>query len=168
MNTFPTKRSRNKTEGFTLIEMMIVVAVIGILAAIAYPNYIEQVNKGRRANARAVLSEAQQYMERIYSENYSYYSDTSGTLINSASYFQSNFSKAPKPGEGNAIYNITLTVAQTTPNQYTLTATRITTGPMANDYCGDYRVTHTGRKGVLNYNTTRFTTPLIAARECWR
>jgi type IV pilus assembly protein PilE len=158
--------TRNK--GFTLIELMIVVAVIGILAAIAYPSYTEQINKGRRASAKAVLLDAQAYMERIYSENYSYYADTAGTQINTGTYFQSNFTKAPRPGEGNASYDIVLQTLATTPNQYTVTAVPIAAGPMTNDKCGTFTVNRTGRKGVVNWVTGKFANQLEANRECWK
>jgi type IV pilus assembly protein PilE len=155
-------------QGFTLIELMIVVAVVGILSAIAYPNYRDSVDKGRRASAKAVLQDAQAYMERIYSENYSYHADTQGTLINSGTYFQSNFTVAPKPGEGNAAYNIIVQTLQTTPNQYTVTAVPITAGPMAGDRCGTFVVNRTGRKGVTGYSTTLYANQLTANRECWK
>ena len=50
--------------GFTLIELMIVVAIVGILSAIAYPSYAEYIRRGHRADARAGLLQAQQWMER--------------------------------------------------------------------------------------------------------
>ena len=55
--------------GFTLIELMVVVAIVAILAAIAYPSYRSQIEKTRRADAKAVLMQAAQYMERLYTEN---------------------------------------------------------------------------------------------------
>lgn len=55
-----------KKTGFTLIEVLIVVVIIGVLAAIAYPNYIEQVNKARRADAQAALVELAARLQEYY------------------------------------------------------------------------------------------------------
>ena len=67
------KRSR----GFTLIELMIVVAVVGILAAIAYPSYTDSIVKGRRAQGRTALAELMQQQERYMTQNNTYLAFTS-------------------------------------------------------------------------------------------
>lgn len=58
--------------GFSLIELMIAVAIIGILASIAYPSYTGSVNKGKRAEARAALMNMQQQQERFLTQNNTY------------------------------------------------------------------------------------------------
>lgn len=62
----------NKQKGFTLIELMIVVAIIAILAAVAYPSYQDSVTKARRSDAKADLVTLANFMERYFSENYQY------------------------------------------------------------------------------------------------
>lgn len=63
-----SKRSR----GFTLIEVMIVVAIIGVLASIAYPSYQEYVRKSRRAEGRTAMMEMLQQQERYMTQNNTY------------------------------------------------------------------------------------------------
>jgi type IV pilus assembly protein PilE len=62
----------NKVKGFTLIELMIVVAIVGILASIAYPSYMDSVTKSRRSDAQAALLGLAQAMERNYTSNTTY------------------------------------------------------------------------------------------------
>lgn len=64
--------------GFTLIELMITVAIVGILAAIAYPSYIDSVKKGKRAEGRTALIDFLQQQERYLSQTGSYLAVTPG------------------------------------------------------------------------------------------
>ena len=69
----PGKRTSGVNDaGFTLIEVMIVVAIVGILAAVAYPSYIDSVRKGKRAEARAALASLLQQQERYFTQNNTY------------------------------------------------------------------------------------------------
>lgn len=65
-----------RINGFTLIEVMIVIVIVGILASIAYPSYMSQVRKGRRSDAVQALLQVQQAQERWRANNTTY----SGTL----------------------------------------------------------------------------------------
>lgn len=66
---------KHSNRGFTLIEMMIVVAIIGILAAIAYPSYDEYVKRGNRTEGQAFLSDVAARQERYFSQNNAYITD---------------------------------------------------------------------------------------------
>lgn len=119
--------------GFTLIELMITVVIIGILAAIAYPSYQEQVRQTRRANAQADLMELASYMERYYTENFTYVG-TKGALP---------FSQSPK--SGTAYYSI-IVASNPTATSYQLVATA--QGAQADDTnCTPLTITQTGATG---------------------
>lgn len=68
----PRRTHKKKDSGFTLIELMIVVVVIGIIAAIAYPSYMDSVRKSRRADAKTALSDVAARLENFYQNNKSY------------------------------------------------------------------------------------------------
>lgn len=127
-----------KNKGFTLIELMITVAVIAILAAIAYPSYTQHVQKGRRENAKAELLGFVQNLERHYAIKYTY--DASLADLNIPSTI---------PASGNAHYNVSLAKTATS---YTLTATP--TGIQSGDKCGAISINQAGVKTA-------------AASGCW-
>ncbi|MCB1795549.1 MAG: type IV pilin protein [Candidatus Competibacteraceae bacterium] len=137
--------------GFTLIELMITLAVVAILAAIAYPSYQDSVRKSRRADAKGVLLEAAQWMERFYTENNRYDQNRAGTAVTDATQFPgSGLAESPKEG-GTKYYDITLSaVAQ---NSYTLQAAP--KGVQSGDPCGTFTLTHTGVKGVSGGSYTK-------------
>ncbi|MER2165093.1 type IV pilin protein [Psychrobacter alimentarius] len=130
--------------GFTLIEMMIVVAIIGILAAIAYPSYQGYVERTNRAD---MMSEIQQIASRIESNkiNYKRYDRVplSSVLLGAvAADGSTNF-----PATGNALYTVTVTPNNTTTltdRNWTITATPIVGNRMDGD--GNLTLNNNGQK----------------------
>lgn len=118
-----------KKNGFTLIELMITVAIVAILAAIAYPSYQDSVRKARRANGQANLVELASYMERTFTETNSY----AGATI-AASGVTSDY------------YTFTTPIPNLTATTYTLTI--VPTGPQASDSCGTMTISQTGAKAT--------------------
>lgn len=128
-------------KGFTLIELMIVVAVVAVLAAIAIPSYQEYIRRSQRAEARAEVLKAEGWLERFYTENNRY---SSNAANNANTTFSGIFTSVP--AGGSARYTIGLTVNATT---YSITATP--TGSMSGDACGTYTKTNAG---ALSYSGT--------------
>lgn len=154
--TPPTTAAR----GFTLIELMITVVIVGVLASLAYPSYIEYVARGHRTQLKSQMVAAQQWMERYYSERY-FYGDNANATANTA-FGNQGFSQSPTSGEGAARYTLGVTVANSG-QTYTITATR--TGTMANDRCDNPTVTNTGVKGIKDKSSAQAAS-LVA--DCWR
>jgi type IV pilus assembly protein PilE len=73
-----TQTRRPATRGFTLLELMITVAIVGLIAAVAYPAYTGSVLKARRAEGRAALTELLQQQERYLTQTGSYMTFAAG------------------------------------------------------------------------------------------
>ncbi len=132
--------------GFTLIELMIVVAVIGILAAIAYPSYQDSVRKGRRGEAKSDLVEIAQQMERCFTVNNSY---IGCTVVHNNVNIIAPFNRSPQTGP-RIDYNIDFAAAPTA-LAFGITATAI--GDQLKDSCGNLTLTQTGAKTITGSGT---------------
>ena len=118
-----------KNSGFTLIELMIVIVIIGILAAIAYPSYQSALRDSRRSVAEGDLLELSGDMERYYTTNSKY---TGASLA---------FNESPQEGI-TKFYDLSVAIPSAT--AFTLTATP--KGAQAGDYCGSLSIDSTDTK----------------------
>jgi len=118
-----------KQKGFTLVELMITVAILAILASIALPSYQDSVRQTRRAAAQADLMELASHMERLYTTNGSY-GDASTAL----------------PDLGTELYN--LSFANNEPDDDSFIIIAQPQGAQAADSCGDLSISNTGDVGV--------------------
>ena len=103
-----------KSAGFTLIEIMVVVVIIGILAAIAVPQYTEYVRRSQLSEAQSLLSDLRVQMEQFYQDNRTYTSAAAGIIGNCG---------VPQPAAGSVRFFVPACVATAT--TYTLTANGI-------------------------------------------
>lgn len=131
-----------RTRGFTLIEVMIVVAIVAILAAVALPSYREYIRRGNRAEARAGLQQAAQWLERVATATGSYPADAS---------FPETLKAVPSQ-----TYRIAYAVI-TGNAGYLLTATP--QGGQVGDKCGNFRLDQTGMRSISASSTL--------TNECW-
>lgn len=131
-----------RERGFTLIEVMIVLAIIAILAAVAFPSYQETMIKNRRADGKIALTEAAARLERFFTENNNY-----GNTINNIG---GSGGKLTSP-EG--YYSVSL--ANPCGNTSCFTLTAAPQGVQTKDTkCGNLTLTHTGVRGG-------------SATDCW-
>lgn len=132
---------RKRAQGFTLIEVMIVVAIVAILAAVAFPSYTEHVRRSKRSECAGVMTMAANMLERNYSRI--------NTYANTP-----NLPATCPADSGDTTYN--LAYSNVTATTFTITATPA--GGQASDKCGNLTLTHTGAKGSAN----------LTVNECWR
>lgn len=134
------QRRPDKAAGFTLLELMIVVAVVAILSAIAYPSYQQYVVKARRTAVAGCLQQHAQTMERYYTTNLSY-------------------SGAPNPvceADLTPFYNVGYVAA---PQPRTFTVQAVPTARQKDAKCGTLTIDARGVRGKSGTAAT--------AGECW-
>ena len=151
MNHHATTMQRSGAAGFTLIELMVTVAIVAILSAIAYPAYTEYILKSRRTDAKNALLDLAARQERFYSLNNQY-----STVPSTLGYAGAAFPVNVQTGDA-AYYQMTVTAPAPAAGVLpTFSASAVPLGRQAGDKCGTYTLTHLGVQG----NST-------SATGCW-
>lgn len=155
-----TKHPKVTLQGFTLIEAMVVVVIVAILASIAYPTYLDQVRKSKRAVAKSALLDAANRQELYYFTNRQYVANliTLNYPTNPAYFGDDN---TPLGSSAGAVYKLSASTVKTdcgdTPC-FILTATP--QGDQVNDKCGAFTLTSRNQRAVSNSTST-------PAGDCW-
>lgn len=148
------KHTRARQAGFTLIELMIVVVVVAILAAIAFPQYRDYVVRSNRAVAKSLLVQVADRQEQFFTDRKTYASDMTDLGYPAATtIYVDRGGNAIGAGPGDALYSIVLSNPGAT--TFTLTATPL------NAQADDTKCTAM----AINQRGQRTSTP--AGSECW-
>lgn len=132
-----TAMQGEKRQGFTLIELMVAVAIVGVLAAIAYPSYLGAVTKSARAEAKGVMFDLSQMEERYFTNNDAYL--TVSAPLNQAPAGWKNYSGSSLSARK---YNISVAV-----NGSTFTISAAPANGFSDSTCGTLTLTDDGTKG---------------------
>jgi len=139
--------------GFTLIEVMIVVAILGVIAAIAFPSYMESVRKSRRADAKSALMAASQAMEKYFTEHQAYY-----VTATQQATLGSNAADVYPTTSPDGYYTLSFSVGPTA-SAYSLQAAPTAGKGQTSDKCGTFSINQLGAKGVSGGS--------LNAATCW-
>lgn len=132
-----------KIKGFTLVELLITLAILGVLAAIAYPAYNQHVIKARRSDAQIALLDLAARMERYYAENNSYQNATLEKLHLDAATPQGFYM---------------LVIAEAAPNTFSLLAKPVGAQATNDPLCGELTLNQLGQKSQTGTGTMQ---------QCW-
>jgi len=146
----------NKEKGFTLLEIMITVAIISILASIAYPSYVKSVQKGKRSDAKVELLRIAQMQEGFFAQNMSYAPNLAGLGL------PSNL-KSEQEEYSIEVEGLPDSCTTATPcTSFLITATPIGSQLQDTD-CPKFTLTSTGQKGIGSSSSTA-----DQIRRCWK
>jgi type IV pilus assembly protein PilE len=153
MNKNSTK-SRNAQSGFSLIELMVVVAIIAIISAFAYPSYDRYVIKTKRSVAQNALLQVADRQQQFFMDNKSFAANMTNLGFPANPYVVDDNGTPTVAGDGDAVYSLSL--SNVTATTWTATAAPLNTQLSRDTYCGSLSITQTGAKGKSG-----------ASDECW-
>ena len=130
--------------GFTLVELVITVAIVAILMSIALPAYTGYVARARRADARTQLVQAAQFMQRFYAANDSFARDRANNDVIG----QMPANLLQSPGDSAKLYDLGIPPDTLSASSFELRMIPVAGGAMGNDACGTFTLTATGVRGV--------------------